>query len=429
MNIGELAVKIGIIGGKESVATMNQLQTTTLATKAAVIGAVVAFAKMSQEARKLAMNLEIFEKTTGVSGDALQKISYQAAAAGVNLDDVAGTLQSIQQMTTDIALGQGNIEPFQMWGIGVDKDPTKVFSQISSKLKELQQTSPALASKMASDFGLSNKMLYLILEGQTEELEEQYLLRSRDKESLVALNKQWYKLLWYVKQIGIRTQGFLAHVALPILKAITNIVKFVGDIVIGFGELVSRSLVLRDILVIISALVLTILAWCFPITAAIIGIALALEDVYGYFSGKDSITGRMIEWIKSGQILKDIFMTIAEIIRSVSKMIFGNKFTKKAFDFMAGKDENGNAKPTGLFQKLSSFDLSKPGLGILPNLFDFAKPALASGGNFNITQHNVANFVSSGSVTDDAQAAGAYNKSSAISDAEMQEAELARQGK
>ena len=428
MNIGELAVKIGFKGGKESVATMNQLQNTTLATKAAIIGAVVAFAKMSQEARKLAMNLEIFEKTTGVGGDALQKMSYQAAAAGVSLDGLAGTLQSIQQMTTDIALGQGNIAPFQLWGVGLDKDPTKVLSQISSKLKELQQTSPALASKMASDFGLSNEMFYMLLEGQTEELEKQYLLRARDKEALVALNKQWYKLLWYVKQIGIRTQGFLSHVALPILKAVTNIVKFVGDIVIGFGELVSRSLVLRDILVIISALVLTILAWCFPITAAIIGIALVLEDVYGYFTGKDSITGRMIEWIKSGQILKDIFMTIAEIIRSVSKMLFGNKITKKVFDFLEFKDEKtGELRGKGIERSASDlFDLN---YGQKSGLYDFAKPALASGGNFNITQHNVANFVSSGSVTDDAQAAGAYNKSSAISDAEMQEAELARQGK
>ena len=157
MQIGELFVKIGIKGGKESVATMSQLKATTLATKAAVIGAVVAFAKMSQEARKLAMELDVFEKTTGLSGDSLQKLSYRASAAGVSLDSLDGTLQSIQQRVTDISLGQGDIYPFQMWGIGLNRDPIKVLDQIAAKLGKTKKHSWNLTGSGTNSYGMSNR--------------------------------------------------------------------------------------------------------------------------------------------------------------------------------------------------------------------------------------------------------------------------------
>ena len=398
MQIGSLFVKIGIKGGKESVATMGQLKETTLATKAAVVAAVVAFAKMSQEARKLAMNLDIFEKTTGLSGSTLQKMSYQAAAAGVNLSDLDSTLQGIQQRIADISLGQGDIAPFQMWGIGLDKNPTRVLDQIAEKIRVIQQKSPAMAAKMARDFGLSNSMLYYLLNQQTEQLDKQYLLKGKDKEALVALNREWYKLLWYVKQIAIRSQGFLAHVALPIVKAFVRIVKSVGEIVIAFGEAVQHSKGLQKTLTIIALLVAAILAWCFPITAAIIGIALVLEDVYGYFTGKDSITGRMIEWIKSGKILKDIFLTIVEILRTISNIIFGRKFTKTVSGLIntvggiiapdSVKDTAGN----GVKKGIKGINLFNP-LQILPNLTDFAKPNIAGDSrSLNVTQNITAQF-------------------------------------
>lgn len=399
MNIGELFVKIGIKGGKESIATMNQLKTTTITTKAAIIGAVVAFAKMSQEARKLAMNLDVFEKTTGLSGDSIQKLSFRAAAAGVNLESLDGTLQSIQQRVTDISLGQGDIYPFQMWGIGLSKDPVKVLDQIAEKIKVLQQKSPAMAAKMASDFGLSNAMVYALLNEQTEELNKQFILKGKDKEALVALNREWYKLLWYVKQIAIRTQGFLAHVALPIVKATVSIVKTVGRIVIGVGELIQQAKWLQKALLIIGIAVAAVFAWLFPITAAIIGIALLIDDIYGYFTGKDSITGRMVEWIKSGEAVKAIFITIGELIREICDTLLGRKFTRaagKALETLRGVITPG-LDTTGqtTAEKLKSpqgLNFLKPSIGF-PKMAEFAKPTLPGvKGGINVTQNITAQF-------------------------------------
>lgn len=427
MIIDELVVKLGIKGGKESVAAMQQLKTTTLAAKAAAIGAVIAFAKMSQEARKVAMDMSVFETATGLSGEVLEKMSFRAAAAGVSLDNYGDTLQRIQQMTKDIAYGQGDIAPFQMWGIGVNNNPIKVMDQIQARLKQLHQRSPADAAKLARDFGLSNEMMYALLQGQTEEIEEQWLLKAKDREALVSLNKEWYKLWWYVKQIGIRSQGILAHVALPIVKACVKIVKSVGEIFYGLSDIASKIRDIKAFLMIIGALIVAALAWTYPIIAAIVAIALALEDVYGYFTGKDSITGRMIEWIKSGEILKDIFMTIAEIMRTISKSIFGAKITKKIFDFFGGKDESGAQKDVNLLDPSKSkkpWYIGRP--SILPD-FNFAKPALATGmGGFTLTQNNVANFLARGA-EEDGRAAGEFVNEAAVSNAQMQEADISRE--
>lgn len=416
MRIGSLDIKINIKGGKESIATLDQLKAVTTKTKLAAIGAVIAFAKMSQEARKLAMNLEVFETATGISGQALEKMSFRAAAAGVSLDNYGDTLQRIQQMTMAIARGEGDVSPFAINRIGINKDPIKVLDQIQARLKEFHATNPARAAQLAQDFGLSNEMMYALLKGQTEEIEAQWLLKAKDKDALVTLNKEWYKLWWYVKQIGIRLQGFLAHVAIPIVKACIQIVKAVGEITIAIGEWVQKSTWVKYLLGLITAGVIALVAYIWPIPAAIALIALALEDVYGYFTGKDSITGRMIEWIKKGEILKDIFITIAEIIRSISKALFGASFTKKAGNFITGGQGAGK-----LFDFINPLSLGK-------NLSDFAKPALAGAfGGLNITQHNTANFVSSGNLTEDGEAAGAMFNESAVSDATLQQADISRE--
>ena len=432
MQIGELFVKIGIKGGKESVATMAQLKATTLATKAAIIGAVVAFAKMSQEARKLAMQLDVFEKTTGLSGDSLQKLSYRAAAAGVSLDGLDGTLQSIQQRVTDISLGQGDIYPFQMWQIGLNRDPIKVLDQIAAKLKVLQKENPAMAAKMASDFGLSNATVYMLLNEQTEELNKQFLLKEKDKEALVELNREWYKLLWYVKQIAIRLQGTFAHVALPIVKACVSVVKLFGEMLISITDIVQESKWLQKTLAIIGLMIVAAAAYFFPITAALIAIVLIVTDIYGYMTGKDSITGRMIEWIKSGEAIRDIFVAIKELVMFILDKLpmfripkeigkFLNNGAKQfASQFLPGQ-ENGVFTKGG---KKSLFPVLNP-FGNFPNMFDFAKPNIAGNkGGVNIVQHNTAEFVAR-SAAEDGEAAGEMFGKCAWSNAALQKPELA----
>ena len=434
MILDELAVKIKMIGGKESIAAMKGLHQSTLATKAAMLGLLVTFAKMSQEARRFAMNLEVFQANTGLSGKVLQEMSYQAAQAGVSLDNLGSTLQHIQKMSTQIAFGEGNIKPFQMLGIDPHQDPVKILNQVGAAIRKYQNQ-PAKIREIVDGFGISNELFYALLQNQTEELENQFLLKSKDQQALVKLNKEWYKVWWYVKQISIKGQGFLAHVALPIVKAVLQIVRFIGECVIAWGELTERSIALQRTLVVIGMLVAAIMAWMFPITAALIGIALVLEDIYGYFSGKDSITGRLIEWIKSGEIIKAIFLTIGEIIRKISSLIFGNKFTKTVSGLLGAVGQITNPQSTGkvttgsgasdFLSSLSSLNPLSRFTNFASGLPSFLKPNMAGvGNNTTINQHNELTMQSSGDAVKDAQAAGAYNSES-LSDAVYQSQELA----
>ena len=437
MKIGELAVDIKVKGGTQSVATMKQLKATALATKTAMLGLVVAFAKMSQEARKFAMNLDVFETATGISSKALEKMSFRAAAAGVSLESYGETLQSIQQMTRDIALGRGDIAPFQLWNIGLNKDPIKVMDQISARLKQLHQRDTGQAAQMARDFGLSNQMLYVLLQDQTEELEEQYILKKEDQEALVKLNREWYKMWWYVKQIGIRSQGFLAHVALPILKAAVNLTKFVGDLVIGFGEMYQHSVGLQKTIAGIGIVVAGILAYMYPIPATLIAIALVCEDIYGYFNGKDSITGRMAEWVDSAKFLEAVFRTIGEILRGISKATFGPEFTKKVFNFLENKDETGAYKGKDPYKGVGSVAslLLNPAGSIynalkkrpnLPDFTDFSKLGLAGvAGGMSVTQYNNIEFLQRGA-REDGEAAGEFVNKAAVESTALQNPEGAR---
>lgn len=429
MNLAELAVKIGFKGGEKVISTLKGIQNASTKTKLSMGALVFAFAKMSQEARKLAMNLDVFETATGLSGDVLQKMSLRAAAAGVSLDNYGDTLQRVQQMTRDIALGRGDIAPFRLWEIGLNKDPIKVIDQISARLKQLHQSDPGRAAQMARDFGLSNQMLYALLQEQTEEIQQQWLLKRKDKEALVQLNREWYKLWWYVKQIGIRTQGFLSHVALPLVKALVSMVKFVGEITLGLIDWVSKTSWIQKTIMIISALIIATLAYMFPITAALVVIALIIEDIYGYFTGKDSITGKMVEWIKSGEILRSIFITIAEIIRGISKILFGAKFTKKVFDFLENKDsETGEQREpwaVKLKNKTKPWFLNRPSFS--PS-WNFAKPDMAQNrGNLTINQHNELTMQSTGDAMQDVQAGGRYAQACMLNRTQMQTSQLAHE--
>lgn len=415
MNLAELAVKIGFKGGKEAVSALKGIQDASIKTKLSMAALVLAFAKMSQEARRVAMDLDIFETATGLSGDVLQKMSYRAAAAGVSLENYGDTLQRVQQMTRDIALGRGDIAPFHLWRIGLNKDPIKVMDQISARLKQLHQSDPGRAAQMARDFGLSNQMLYALLQEQTEEVQKQWLLKAKDKEVLVQLNREWYKLWWYVKQIGIRMQGFLSHVALPIVKALVSMVKFVGEITLSFTDWVEKTSWVQKTLMIIGALILAILGYLSPLTAAFLGIALIISDIYGYFTGKDSITGRLIEWIKSGEIIRDLFLTIGEILRSISKFFLGAKWTKKIFDFLGNKDESGAQKTTW----------SARARALLPDSSTFAKLGLAGmPAGTTLTQYNNVNFLQR-SAQEDAEAAGTFVQE--VANTQMQTSQIAHE--
>lgn len=329
MNIAELVATITIKGGKASIQTMKSLLNVTTGTKIGLMAAVAAFAKFSAEARKAAMELDMYQLATGLSGEKLQKLSYRAAQAGVSLSELAGTLQSIQQMTTEIALGDGNIAPFQRWGIGVSNDPTKVLDQVTKKLQALQKSDPARAAQIARDFGISNEMYYSLLIGETEEMEKQFVLTEKEQKDLVKLNKEWNKVWFYIKQITLKLRGMGAVFQTEIVQDILQFVKHVGEMLQYFTDLTKTSETFRKVLAGISLVIAGILAYMFPWTAAFVAIAVAVEDIFAFFKGDgETVTGQIVSWVQSSEKLmavwegiKSVFGIFVDLLKIAWKLI------------------------------------------------------------------------------------------------------------
>ena len=223
MKIAELFAVISLKGGKETVATMKGLLDTTVATKVALLGAVTALYKMSDVARQAAMDLDIYQNNTGLSGEQLQELSYKAAQAGVSMKELGGTIQRLQQMSTDVLMGKGMPEPFMWLQLDPKQSPIAQLDKIGVKLRELSQTEPALAKNIANQLGLSDNVYYSLLNNANDEMNKQFLLTMKEQKALVALNKEWNKVWFYIKQITIKLQGIGAALQTRFVKILLNI--------------------------------------------------------------------------------------------------------------------------------------------------------------------------------------------------------------
>lgn len=314
MTIAELVAKITLKGGKESVATMKGLMNSTIATKAALLGAATALYKMSEAARNSAMFMDQYQLNTGLSAQQLQQLSFKAAQAGVSMNELGGTIQKLQEKSAMARLGYGWDPILTRFGLTPGQDPVTQLDKISAALRRLGASNPAEAHALASKVGLSDSMYYAIMKMGTEQMEKQFILTNKEQQALVKLNQQWNKFWFYLKQITIKITALSSTFNTGLVLVLIRAAK-------GFYELFSRiykTIEASDQLkyAIIALGVAFALAFA-PELLLLGAIALALEDIFTYFEGGDSITGRLIKWCKESEKLRDIWKGIKTVFDMV----------------------------------------------------------------------------------------------------------------
>lgn len=411
MNIlSELYVILGLKGGKESISTMKGLLDVTVATKNAFLQNVEVLYKWSEAARNAAMNLEIYQTNTGLSGEQLQEMSYKAAQAGVSIEELGGQIQKIQQMTKDIQLGQGDYKPFQLMEINPNQNPVDILDELSEKLRSLYQYDPARAKQMANMFGLSDTMFYSLLDESNEQMNRQFLLTEKEQKALVKLNKEWNKVWFYIKQIGIKLQGMGAALQTQFVKIILGAVQGVGELLYRFFDLINTS---EDFKIVLAAIGVVLAAVFAPWLLQLGAIALILEDIFVYFQGGDSVTGQIVEWCKQSERFQHIWESINSVFDAI-KTAFGWLSTlltdfiipaiKTLNDF--SKTKWGNIISKGL-------DFAVNPVGSSLDMIGGVKQMIGGGSS---SQTNNISFVSSGDVNQDQHAASSFVKE--VSDAQ-----------
>lgn len=412
MNIlTELYVLLGVKGGKESVAAMKGLLDVTVATKNAFLQNLEVLYKWSEVAREAAMNLEIYQMNTGLSGEQLQEMSYKAAQAGVSINELSGQIQKIQQMSKDIELGQGNAKPFQLMEIDPRQNPIEILDELTEKLRSLSQYDPARAKQMANMFGISDNMLYSMLTESNEQMNKQFLLTQKEQKALVQLNKEWNKVWFYIKQIGIKLQGMGAALQSQFVKVLLDAVQGLGELLVRFFDLIEANEDLRNVLIAVGVVLAAVFA---PWLLALGAIVIVLEDIFGYFNGKDSVTGQIIEWINQSERFRLVWSGIKTVFEGFKALLMGLKEIWDGYigPMIVGLNELVEGKLGSIL--LTALDAALNPMGTIMEGIGGIRE-LVSGGNSSSQTNNVT-FQSSGDVNQDQRAASDFVKE--VSDAQ-----------
>lgn len=399
MKIAELFAEITLKGGKAAVSEMKGLMSSTIATKAALLGAVAALYKMSAAAREYAVSMDMYQLNTGLSAQQLQKLSFQASQAGVSMQELGGAIQKLQQANANARLGYGWDPIFSRFGLNPNQDPVSQLNRISAAIRRLQATNPAEAKALASKAGISDSMYYAILRGTTEEMNKELILTNKEQMALVKLNQQWNKFWFYLKQIGVKLQALSAEFQGKVVRIVTRAIQGFYELARRINDVISSHEKLKKVIIILGSVIGAVF---FPWAAALSAIVLILEDIFTYFEGGDSITGDIINWVKQSEKLKTVWETIKSIFELCLKAVKGIKEFLKDPSF-----DNVIRMVTGKQEDSSSFlgNVGKQALNSLPfGLGGILRTAT------NATANVVNYFQSTGNPVEDARVAGAVTR-------------------
>lgn len=253
----------------------------------AFAGGLTYFVKKMSDA---AVSLDKMNSLTGISTNTFQKLGDMAAQSGGNIDDLASTVRNFQQNSVNIKLGRGgDLGPWQFLGIDPHQDPLKILDQLSVKLKMMPTT---LGTTLAKDLNLSDDMIYFLKNAQNlKPPSEETLLTDKEIKRLKDFNFYFNRIWEQSKRIMQKVASFITPIANVIVYGAERIGLMINGMVMKFGPMLDKITGLREALILIGGFLFAVF---FPMTAIFLGLALALEDIYSYFKGDDSLTGRMI---------------------------------------------------------------------------------------------------------------------------------------
>jgi hypothetical protein len=164
--------------------------------------------------------------------------------------------------------------------------------------------------------GISDNIFYMLSRAQNEmdKIDKRYMLNDKNRQGLLKLNTEWETFWFMLKQISAKMTSLNTTLIADVLQAIGNIVRAIADISTWLHKVISSMSDLKTALLVVGAIALVYFA---PFYAALAGILLIIEDIWGYFNGYDTITGRLIDWVKSSNLLNISFEDLVEVAKTI----------------------------------------------------------------------------------------------------------------
>lgn len=167
MTIAEFFVELGVKGSEKAVGAlkgikdgMSNLESTSLETKAAILGVVYGLQQMMSKSGEAGSNLTNFTALTGLSAKSLQQWQYAARQANVNSEEFTSSLSNVQKGIAKIwtegkgPSGLGLIANT----VGLDQKRLQDTFYLMTKLQEFAlstKVAPALGNTALESMGLS----------------------------------------------------------------------------------------------------------------------------------------------------------------------------------------------------------------------------------------------------------------------------------
>jgi hypothetical protein len=334
--VKELFARLGLTvdeGGFSKAKTALGSVRTAVLGLGAVLGAVkVGIEAMVKHTAETADHLDDLSQSTGISSKTLQELAYAGQFANLSLDDLAGGMKFLSKHAYEASTGNASASAtFQELGIAVRdaagqlKTPEQLLNDVADAMVRLPDGAKksALAMEVMGRAGTGLIPFLNMGSGGLAKMAKEAHATGNVMSKRTLEDGQ--RLADDFDRLTLAAKGLSQTIAGPLLKpmartvetlvqwvtsnrkliaggavafanafgaAMRAVVQVVGGAASLLGELLVKSEGFAVILGVVGAAAL--LAF-FPITAAIGGLLLLLEDVYGYMHGKRSLIGFLKE--------------------------------------------------------------------------------------------------------------------------------------
>lgn len=208
MKIAELFIQLGVKGADKAAGalsgmrgTLKDVTSTSLEAKAAIIGVMYGLERLMSASGQMGTNLTQFNNLTGLSADNLQRWQYLALKSGESADEMAGSIQGVQNAMTKMLLGQGAPTGITALAntIGFDTSRARDTFYVMDKLREYAQRTkniPDVANEILKSFGLSDKTIQALRTSTVDltKVDPSHMYTSAQRAKLNDVNIGWTML-------------------------------------------------------------------------------------------------------------------------------------------------------------------------------------------------------------------------------------------
>lgn len=255
--------------------------------KIGMVGAIGAVAKFSADVVRATVDLDNFNKRTGISVEAIRDWQILAEQSNVSAESINSAFQSISNMKGKLLAGKGLDSAWGLLGINGSEDPEMIFEKVLNQLGKIEDVN--LRNARLTEIGFDSQLVNLI--GKTREdvdgIFKDLQLTEKERKSLLEVKKSFTDLRLLLSNLKEKFVALFYPIKLflDLATRLYSIFYKIIDSTIGWGNAIKILATVFTGLMVVFA----------PLTSLITAIGLAIEDVWTYFEGGESYFGMFVK--------------------------------------------------------------------------------------------------------------------------------------